>query len=350
MNTAHQAKHIALIPAKEYSSRCENKNWKPFIHGQNLVEYLLSTLPEGIFDKIIVSTDKQDAKFQQGVEVHRREKRLSTKQSPVNDLIRVIIDEYDLSDEDYVWLLNPTSPLRDKTDFLKVQRLLKSNRYDSLISVSEIKPFIWQDRRPLFDASYPRKNTQDFGTKYNVENGQFIVFRISLFKDTQSWYSDKTYPFPQDLLTKNVDIDTEQDFALARLLAQHESTHPVETIKNETLQIDLIVNYPYKEHTALLYNHFSRYGQAIGSLKINSNDIVIDASCGLGYGSYILSLKAKHVYGLDINVDNLEKAKTLFSDSKLQFLTYNDFRQALKKSRCNNADKIVCIETFEHMI
>ena len=350
MNTAHQAKHIALIPAKEHSSRNKNKNWKPFIHGQNLVEYLLSILPEGIFDKIIVSTDKQDVKFQQGVEVHRREKRLSTKQSPVNDLIQVIINEYALSDEDYVWLLNPTSPLRDKTDFLKLQSLLKSNRYDSLISVSEIKPFIWQDSRALFDTNYPRKNTQDFGTKYGVENGQFIVFKVSLFKATKSWYSDKTCLYPQDLLTKIVDIDTEQDFALAQLLAQHESTCPVETIKNETLQIDLIVNYPHKEHIGLLYNHFSRYDRAIGSLKINSNDIIIDASCGLGYGSYILSLKAKHVYGLDVNADNLEKAKTLFGNSNLQFLTYTDFRQALKKNRCNNADKIVCIETFEHMI
>jgi CMP-N-acetylneuraminic acid synthetase/cyclopropane fatty-acyl-phospholipid synthase-like methyltransferase len=350
MNTASQAKHVALIPAKEHSSRCENKNWKPFIRGQNLVEYLVSILPVGVFDKIIVSTDRQDVKFQQGVEIHRREKRLSTKQSPVNDLIQVIIDKYNLSDEDYVWLLNPTSPLRDKTDFLELQRLLNSNRYDSLISVSEIKPFVWQDSRPLFDTNYPRKNTQDFGTKYGVENGQFIVFKVSLFKATQSWYSDKTYLYSQDLLTKSVDIDTEQDFALASLLAQHETTRPVETIKNETLQIDLIVNYPYKEHTGLLYNHFSRYDRAIESLKINSNDIVIDASCGLGYGSYILSLKAKHVYGLDVNVENLEKANTLFSNSNLQFLTYKDFRQSLKRICCNNADKIVCIETFEHMI
>jgi len=349
MNTAHKAKHIALIPAKEYSSRCENKNWKSFVHGQNIVEYLLSTLPEGIYDKIIVSTDKQDVTFQQGVEVHRREKRLSSKQSPVNDLIQVIIDEYDLSDEDYVWLLNPTSPFRDKTDFFKLQRLLMSNQYDSLISVSTINPFIWQDSRPLFDTHYPRKNTQDFGTKYGVENGQFIIFKVSLFKATRSWYSDKTCLYSQDLLTAFVDIDSEQDFALARLLAHLESTHPVETIKNETLQIDLIVNYPHKEHVGLLYNHFSRYDRAIGSLKINSNDIVIDASCGLGYGSYILSLKAKHVYGLDVNVDNLEKAKALFSNFNLKFLTYNDFKQALKTNRCNNADKIISIETFEHI-
>ena len=349
MNTEHHARHVALIPAKEFSSRCENKNWKPFFNGQNLVEYLLSNLPEGIFDNIIVSTDKKNAEFPRGILVHRRGKGLSTAESPVNDLIQVIIDQYSLADEDYVWLLNPTSPLRDKMDFLQIHELLEKTPHESLVSVSEIKPFIWNDGRPLFDTSYPRKNTQDLTTRYGVENGQFFVFKVSLFCATRSWYSDKTYLYHQDKVSSLVDIDTEQDFAIAGSLAGNGSAEPIETIRNETLRIDLIVKRPCKEHTALLYNHFRRYDEAIRRLRIETGDTVIDASCGLGYGSYIVSLKAKNVYGLDVHADNLEKAKMIFGNGKIEFSTYGDFHRAGKRGRSRNADKIICVETLEHM-
>ena len=118
-----------------------------------------------------------------------------------------------------------------------------------------------------------------------------------------------------------------------------------DTLKNETLLINEIVNEPVKEHTLLLFNHFHRYGLASRLLNINNSHIVFDASCGHGYGSYIISQKAKMVIGLDINNGYLNNAKKIFSSGKLFFLHYDE----LKKFAIKKADKIVCIETFEHI-
>lgn len=121
------------------------------------------------------------------------------------------------------------------------------------------------------------------------------------------------------------------------------------TLKNETLLIDQIINEPLKEHLMLLYNHFSRYYQAIQSLDISNKDIVIDASCGYGYGSYILSTKAKKVIGLDTNLDYLKNAKKFFSSPKIEFFSYDDFKLLLHNQKHPKVRKIVSIETFEHI-
>lgn len=52
--------HVALIPAKAVSTRCVNKNWRPFISDMSLVAYLISIIPEDFFDRVALSTDKTD--------------------------------------------------------------------------------------------------------------------------------------------------------------------------------------------------------------------------------------------------------------------------------------------------
>ncbi len=118
----------------------------------------------------------------------------------------------------------------------------------------------------------------------------------------------------------------------------------MDTFKNDTLLVDRIINSPINEHTILLNNHFLRYNKAMDSLKITNRDIVLDASCGLGYGSYILAQKAKAVIGLDINPDYVKLARRYFPKKNLHFFLYKDF----PKNK-NRIDKIICIETYEHL-
>ena len=118
----------------------------------------------------------------------------------------------------------------------------------------------------------------------------------------------------------------------------------INTFKNETLLIDKIIKNPLDSHLILLNNHLSRYDKAIESLEITSKDIVIDASCGLGYGSYVLAQKAKLVIGLDTNPRYIKFAKEKFKTQNIQFFLYDDFKKSPIK-----ADKIVCIETYEHV-
>ena len=114
---ASNIRHFALIPAKKRSSRCKNKNWRLFNDG-SLVDFTIRCIPQGVFHKIILSTDKLNYRTPAAVEEHLRPKSLSTKGSCIKDLIRVILQEYPIGDDDYLWLLNPTSPFRAKNDYL----------------------------------------------------------------------------------------------------------------------------------------------------------------------------------------------------------------------------------------
>ena len=322
-------RHYALIPAKEKSTRCKNKNWKEFILGKNIVEYTLDNLPF-FFDKIIVSTDK-DIKFD--IIVHKRHKSLATEKSPINPTILDVIKKYNLKGNDCIWLLNPTSVFRNKNDFYKIKHLIET-RFDSVVSVNPIKPFIWSGNKPCFETKGKRKNTQDFKNKY-TENGQFFVFKVSNFLIGNTWYSKKQCLFIQDTIESTIDIDSEEDFLFAQKYAELIETDSI--IENETLQIHHLIKPPLIRKLHLLFNHFKRYMDAIERLNIQKNDRVIDASCGLGYGTFILSLHCNAI-GLDINDNYLKKAKSLFN---LNFMNYNKY--------ITKADKIVCIETIEHI-
>ncbi|HNW96910.1 MAG TPA: hypothetical protein PKK00_00700 [Bacteroidales bacterium] len=213
-------KHIALIPAKLDSSRCINKNWRPFVNGKNLVEYTIDIVIDLFFNKIIVSTDNNLFLYSDTIQIHNRPAYLATKESPINDLIEVIINENSFGDDVYIWLLNPTSPFRIKEDFYSLKELIEKNKYDAITSVTEVNPFLWKNDKPLFDTSYPRKNTQDFDEKYGVENGQFIVFSIKTFKKSKSWYSENMFVFHQSNYISMIDIDTENDFIFAQNIGE----------------------------------------------------------------------------------------------------------------------------------
>jgi cyclopropane fatty-acyl-phospholipid synthase-like methyltransferase len=114
--------------------------------------------------------------------------------------------------------------------------------------------------------------------------------------------------------------------------------------KGETLIVDEFIKDPIPENSAIFFNHYGRYFYAMKTLGIAENDCIVDGSCGNGYGSYGLSFRAKHVYGLDINDTYLELARNNFKKDNLTFCTYNEFYNTEIK-----LDKIISIETFEHV-
>mgnify|MGYP000973105930 CR=1 FL=1 len=212
-------KHYALIPAKKDSSRFKNKNWRRFCKSGSLVDYTVKSVPRNMFEKIIVSTDKIDYHPPRHVLKHSRKRKLSRKDSCVKDLIRIIINEYGLRDEDYLWLLNPTSPFREITDFAEIVDYIARQKPDSVISVVEIHPFIWKGSHPLFETRGKRRNTESFKEKYFIENGMFYVMNIGYFRSKKSWYGRRSMLYKRHDIFSFVDIDTEEEFVDARKLA-----------------------------------------------------------------------------------------------------------------------------------
>jgi ubiquinone/menaquinone biosynthesis C-methylase UbiE len=73
---------------------------------------------------------------------------------------------------------------------------------------------------------------------------------------------------------------------------------------------------------------------------------VLDAACGLGYGSYLLAHKAMHVTGLEIVDSNIEFAQENYKKDNLQFVVQDATQMEYED---NTFDTIVSIETFEHV-
>jgi 2-polyprenyl-3-methyl-5-hydroxy-6-metoxy-1,4-benzoquinol methylase len=112
----------------------------------------------------------------------------------------------------------------------------------------------------------------------------------------------------------------------------------------ETLIVSEFIHSPIPENSMIFFNHYGRYYYAMKRLGISSEDFVLDASCGNGYGSYALAHNCHYVYGVDINKDYLDMAKDHFKKDNLQFITYEDLYDDIVY-----ADKIVCIESLEHV-
>jgi 2-polyprenyl-3-methyl-5-hydroxy-6-metoxy-1,4-benzoquinol methylase len=91
-------------------------------------------------------------------------------------------------------------------------------------------------------------------------------------------------------------------------------------------------------------NHIKRYEFAAN--LISSNDSCGDMACGSGYGSYILSKKAKEVLGADIDRSVVEVVRERYKDvNNLKFI-YADLRDIDFESKF---DKIISFETVEHV-
>ena len=114
----------------------------------------------------------------------------------------------------------------------------------------------------------------------------------------------------------------------------------IEFLSPERLTVEKNKIQKYKTD---LTKHFLRYNFA--SFFTNKNFTVLDAACGTGYGSFIISKNSKKVIGVDMSKTAIEHAKFNFKNKKINFiqkdinnLTYN-----------KKFDMIISIETIEHL-
>lgn len=336
--------HVAIIPAKSHSSRCPDKNWRPFAGGPCLVDRTAAELPTGLFARVIVSTDRDGYEPPAGCTLHRRPAALATVDADVQALLPVLIENYSLYDK-WIWLLNPTAPFRRAADFDAIRRLLDAGA-PAVVSVTPVGPFVWRGDAPQFPTGGRRPNTQDLPRDLSAENGMFYVFRGADFLRHGTWYVPGVRSYMQTSPLSRLDIDTPEDFEEAERLAEFGfAAGSTDLMRQETLAVERLIAAPRAAHVTLLANHFRRYFAAIEALAITPSDRVIDASCGKGYGAHLLAQHAGHVVGLDVSAANLACAKREFAGERVEFCTYDAYFGSPRPP----ADKLVCIETLEHL-
>jgi 2-polyprenyl-3-methyl-5-hydroxy-6-metoxy-1,4-benzoquinol methylase len=92
--------------------------------------------------------------------------------------------------------------------------------------------------------------------------------------------------------------------------------------------------------------HIERYNFA--NKFVSKGDVVLDAACGIGYGSTILAENAKSVLSLDNSEEALEYCRTHWGAENI---TYDviDLESDFQNNVNGKFDVIVSLETLEHL-
>ena len=223
------SKILAIIPARGGSKGVPGKNLKA-LAGIPLVDHsILFARDSGVFDKIMVTSDDEAicdrARIHQVTPI-RRPPHLAEDGSLVVDAMIHCLDtlkqEHDVPD--FLFLLEPTAPLRDRRDLIKAVEALESG-YDSVASFCETEPpagRIWlidnDQIRPLMEDADPFLPRQQQVPGYRL-TGQFYGFQYHLFDSPPSTLPLRGRIFP--LITDSeraIDIDREIDFQLVEYL------------------------------------------------------------------------------------------------------------------------------------
>ena len=218
---------LGLIPARGGSKGLPGKNVKPLL-GKPLIAW---TIEQGrasrYLDRVVVSTD--DPKIaavsrKYGAEVpFMRPAELAQDHSPTSDTILHALDHFSRLgvDYDYLALLEPTSPLRDRHDIDRGIRKMIDNQADanSLVSLGEIAlehPAVAKRIdaagfvHPFIDKQVHAKRRQDLSKAY-FPYGVIYLAKTSALRRTGSFYQERTLSlFIQRW--QNYEIDGAWDF------------------------------------------------------------------------------------------------------------------------------------------
>jgi len=189
-------KIVGIIPARAGSKRLPGKNTRCF-NGVPLIEVTINqALESGVFADIYITTDLPEYVGRQGVIA--RPEHLAGDSATSDSVVLHVLDNIPITAEDYFVLLQPTSPLRRKIDFARLEQQLKTSF--RVISYAYSK-----------DSSIGR-----------TRNGAFYAQRVKEFRELPTLkptFCCDGYYMPHWTAKY---IDTEEDFLeCERLYKQH---------------------------------------------------------------------------------------------------------------------------------
>ena len=218
----------ALIPARLGSKRIPGKNIKKFF-GKPLIEWTVSAAKSSeIFDKIIISTnDNMIAEMyskSSAVTLLWRSDNISMDNTPMTSVINDFLAHTNLANNFCV--LQPTSPLRNSQHVIEAYKLFQ--KYGRSIVSARIldHPIEWSfqlnedgEIPNRFVDSLKNKRSQDFKKSYEL-NGAMYFYKIKEYLKYKSQIIPNSKVYEMNFL-ESIDIDTEQDFKMAELIAKN---------------------------------------------------------------------------------------------------------------------------------
>ena len=212
-----------IIPAKSNSLRVINKNFREFYQGQSLVDIVIQKLLVAGVDSsdIFLSTDSEDIGREKrdlwGINFIKRDKSLCDNNVPLTTWIREITGQV-TKDEDVAWC-QVCDPLFDGyADCLWTWKN-KSKNSDSLVVCYPWTGYLMTDKSMPVGWSFGEHHTPSQNLpKFRTMPFTFSILSQSAIKSTG--YHIGRNPIWHEFLGKHIDIDTEEDFQIARLYYQ----------------------------------------------------------------------------------------------------------------------------------
>ena len=217
-------KILYIILARKGSKRLKNKNLLK-INNQTLIELTINFVKKiAPLNHVIFSTDSKKMKNianKLGVKTPwLRPKSLSLDSSSSFEASSHAIKWYEnkFGKIDVVALFQPTSPFRSKTHFKKAFKKFKENSKIPLISVKKISltgdKILVKKNKYMTYFSKNRSEVQAF-----IPSGSFYLIKKKILLKNKSYYANKMNYFEIEDHLMNVDIDTLNDYLLAKKLS-----------------------------------------------------------------------------------------------------------------------------------
>lgn len=225
-------KVVAIIPVRAGSVRVKNKSIRNFDDTNLLNHKIKQLLNIKEIDKIILTTDSDEAKKignSYGINVLDRSGYYSSSECNNSDFFKYIAEQ--TNEEDKYLIYTPvTSPFVKNETISEVITKFKENEdYDSVVPVETLKHHMWMDGKPLNYELSNAPNTQDLPNIYALNYACSIISREEQIK--YSSLCGKTpffYPLTQ---FESIDIDTMYDFELAQLLYKNKFNDLISSTK-----------------------------------------------------------------------------------------------------------------------
>lgn len=213
-------KNIAIIPARGGSKRLPNKNIKVLADLPLLAHSIMYAKKTDFIDDVYVTTNSNNIKkiaLKYGAKVIDRPKELSGDLEPTVTALKHVLETIDYDVENVI-LLQPTNPLRPKKLLENAFKIFRSNNYDSLFTVTQNHHKfgkIVNNKYVPFNYEIGQRS-QDLEPLY-FENGLLYITKAELI--TQNIIiSENAYPMLVEHPYASIDIDTEEDFELAKYI------------------------------------------------------------------------------------------------------------------------------------
>jgi CMP-N,N'-diacetyllegionaminic acid synthase len=223
-------KILALVTARGGSKRLPKKNTR-LLNGKPLISWSIEAgLNSKYIDDVYVSTDNEEiARISEeyGAKVpFLRPQSLALDDSKSIDVIIHAIDKLTDNDYDYLFLLQPTSPLRSSKVIDDSIEFFIEKEADSVIGVTKNDhPIEWANKLNkdlLMNNFYDSlKRLSEKTEESYVINGAVYFCNIKRVLQSQSLIFDsKCYGYVMEK-KESIDIDYDHDFLLAELILKN---------------------------------------------------------------------------------------------------------------------------------